>query len=103
VTKRPPLANDFPFGTSVAGNQPVVSVVTPQVVSLFLCGAEGRSREMGLFSSKTLDSMETLFIDQLQDLYDAEQRLVKALPKMADEKLNRIAEQKVNVQAAGSR
>jgi ferritin-like metal-binding protein YciE len=38
---------------------------------------------MGLFSSKTLDSFETLFIDQLQDLYDAEQRLVKALPKMA--------------------
>jgi len=39
---------------------------------------------MGLFSSKTLDSMETLLVDQLQDLYDAEQRLVKALPKMAD-------------------
>jgi len=39
---------------------------------------------MGLFSSKTLDSMETLFIDQLQDLYDAEQRLVKALPMMAE-------------------
>jgi len=39
---------------------------------------------MGLFSSKTLDSLETLFIDQLQDLYDAEQRLVKALPKMAE-------------------
>jgi len=39
---------------------------------------------MGLFSSKTLDSLETLFIDQLQDLYDAEQRLVKALPMMAE-------------------
>lgn len=38
---------------------------------------------MGLFSSTTLDSMETLFVDQLQDLYDAEQRLTKALPKMA--------------------
>src|SRR4051812_49737291 len=38
---------------------------------------------MGLFSGKSLDSLETLFIDQLQDLYDAEQRLVKALPKMA--------------------
>jgi len=38
---------------------------------------------MGLFSSKTLDSFETLFVDQLQDLYDAEQRLVAALPKMA--------------------
>lgn len=39
---------------------------------------------MGLFSTTQLDSFETLFIDQLQDLYDAEQRLVKALPKMAD-------------------
>jgi len=38
---------------------------------------------MGLFSSKKLDSFETLFVDQLQDLYDAEQRLVKALPLMA--------------------
>lgn len=39
---------------------------------------------MGLFSSSTtLDSFETLFIDQLQDIYDAEQRLTKALPKMA--------------------
>jgi len=39
---------------------------------------------MGLFSSSPrLDSLECLFVDQLQDLYDAEQRLVKALPKMA--------------------
>jgi len=38
---------------------------------------------MGLFSSKTLDSFETLFVDQIQDLYDAEQRLVTALPLMA--------------------
>ena len=37
---------------------------------------------MGLFSTN-LDSMETLFVEQLQDLYDAEQRLTKALPKMA--------------------
>jgi len=39
---------------------------------------------MGLFSSKNLDSFETLFVDQLQDIYDAEQRLVKALPLMAN-------------------
>jgi len=39
---------------------------------------------MGLFSSKQFDSLETLFLDQLADLYDAEQRLTKALPKMAD-------------------
>jgi ferritin-like metal-binding protein YciE len=39
---------------------------------------------MSLFGSKTFDSLETLFVDQLEDLYDAEQRLVKALPKMAN-------------------
>jgi len=38
---------------------------------------------MGLFTSKTLDSLDTLLLDQLQDLYDAEQRLTKALPLMA--------------------
>lgn len=36
---------------------------------------------MGLFST-TFDSMETLLEEQLQDLYDAEQRIVAALPKM---------------------
>src|SRR5256885_9147494 len=39
---------------------------------------------MGLFTSKNLDSFETLFLDQIEDLYDAEQRLTQALPKMAD-------------------
>jgi ferritin-like metal-binding protein YciE len=40
---------------------------------------------MALFSStKQLDSMEALFVDQLGDLYDAEQRITHALPKMAD-------------------
>jgi ferritin-like metal-binding protein YciE len=31
-----------------------------------------------------IESMEDLFIQQIEDLYDAEQRLVKALPKMAE-------------------
>jgi ferritin-like metal-binding protein YciE len=39
---------------------------------------------MGLFTSKRLDSFDDLFVDQLQDLYDAEQRLIKALPNMVD-------------------
>jgi len=40
---------------------------------------------MGLFtSSPNFDNLESLLIDQLQDLYDAEQRLTKALPNMAD-------------------
>jgi len=36
-----------------------------------------------MFSSKQFDSFDTLLVDQLEDLYDAEQRLTKALPKMA--------------------
>jgi ferritin-like metal-binding protein YciE len=39
---------------------------------------------MGLFSSMQLNSLQDLFVEQLQDLYDAEQRIVEALPKMAD-------------------
>ena len=39
---------------------------------------------MGLFSSMTLNSLGDLFVVQLQDLYDAEQRLTQALPKMAE-------------------
>jgi ferritin-like metal-binding protein YciE len=31
-----------------------------------------------------IETMEDLFLEQIQDLYDAEKRLVKALPKMAD-------------------
>ncbi len=39
---------------------------------------------MGIFSSKQFDSFDTLFVDQLQDIYDAEQRIAIGLPKMAD-------------------
>ena len=39
---------------------------------------------MGLFSSKSYDTLEELFIAQIRDLYDAEERLTKALPKMRD-------------------
>lgn len=31
-----------------------------------------------------IESMDDLFLGQIEDLYDAEQRLVKALPKMAE-------------------
>ncbi len=31
-----------------------------------------------------IESMEDLFLEQMEDLYDAEKRLVKALPKMAE-------------------
>ncbi len=39
---------------------------------------------MSWFSGTQLDSLDTLFRDQIEDLYDAEQRLVDALPNMAD-------------------
>src|SRR5688500_7692892 len=38
---------------------------------------------MGLFSGPTFNSLEALLIDQLQALYDAEQRITEALPLMA--------------------
>src|SRR5262249_41721897 len=38
----------------------------------------------GRGTSMRIETMEDLFIEQLQDLYDAEERLVKALPKMAE-------------------
>ncbi len=39
---------------------------------------------MGLFTSASLDTFDHLLVDQLEDLYDAEQHLTKAVPKMAD-------------------
>jgi ferritin-like metal-binding protein YciE len=39
---------------------------------------------MGLFSNLSLESMEDLLLVEIEDLYDAEQRLTKALPKMAE-------------------
>jgi ferritin-like metal-binding protein YciE len=36
----------------------------------------------------TIATMEDLFLEQIEDLYDAEQRLVKALPKMAEASTN---------------
>jgi ferritin-like metal-binding protein YciE len=39
---------------------------------------------MAIFSSLELTNLQDLFVEQLQDLYDAENRLVDALPKMVD-------------------
>lgn len=39
---------------------------------------------MALFSSTKLESLDDLLVEQLQDLYDAENRLTKALPDMAE-------------------
>jgi len=37
-----------------------------------------------LFTSTTFNSLDDLLLEQIQDLYDAEKRLIDALPKMAD-------------------
>jgi ferritin-like metal-binding protein YciE len=39
---------------------------------------------MSLFSNVELNSFQDLFVNQIEDLYDAELRLTEALPKMAD-------------------
>jgi len=39
---------------------------------------------MNIFESKSFDSLDDLLIEQIEDLYDAERRLCKALPRMAD-------------------
>lgn len=39
---------------------------------------------MGLFSNLEFESLECLLTEQLQDIYDAEQRMTKALPKLAE-------------------
>jgi ferritin-like metal-binding protein YciE len=39
---------------------------------------------MPLFTTTSFNSFNDLFLNQIEDLYDAEQRLTKALPKMAE-------------------
>lgn len=39
---------------------------------------------MPLFTTTDLNSFKDLFVNQIEDLYDAENRLTKALPKMAE-------------------
>ncbi len=42
---------------------------------------------MALFSSN-IDNLQQLFVEQLRDLYDGEQQITKALPKMIDKSTN---------------
>jgi ferritin-like metal-binding protein YciE len=51
-----------------------------------------RIRAMGLFT-KNIKTMNDLFVHQLQDIYDAEKQLVKALPKMAEKATDRQLKQ----------
>lgn len=44
---------------------------------------------MGLFSGPKLNTLQDLFVAQIEDLYDAETRLTEALPKMAEAASNK--------------
>lgn len=39
---------------------------------------------MGIFTGQTFNSLQDLFLNQIEDLYDAEKRILRALPKMRD-------------------
>ncbi len=39
---------------------------------------------MPIFGSLEINSLEDLFVNQLEDLYDAEHRIIRALPKMSE-------------------
>ncbi len=43
---------------------------------------------MGILASERFNSLDDLFQHELRDLYDAEQRLTEALPKMAEKATN---------------
>jgi ferritin-like metal-binding protein YciE len=45
---------------------------------------EQRSKSMSMFTSVELNSLKDLFVNQIEDLFDAENRLTKALPKVAE-------------------
>ena len=55
---------------------------------------------MGLFT-KDIKTMNDLFVHQLQDIYYAENQLVKALPKMAEKATDKPAVLNVAVDASG--
>ena len=42
---------------------------------------------MALFSTK-IDNLQQLFVEQLRDLYDGEQQMIRALPKLIDKASN---------------
>lgn len=39
---------------------------------------------MAIFGNPELNSLEDLFLNQIEDLYDAEHRIIRALPKMSE-------------------
>ena len=50
-----------------------------------------------------IETMEDLFLEQVEDLYDAEKRLVKALPKMAEASTSLISAPSLRIPFDGDR
>jgi ferritin-like metal-binding protein YciE len=47
------------------------------------CNSCSAKNESAIFNDMNTKILKNLFVDELQDMYDAEHRIVKALPKMA--------------------
>src|SRR6202000_600293 len=60
--------------------------------SRFPTSSQEKDEAMGLFT-KDIKTMNDLFVHQLQDIYYAENQLVKALPKMAEKATNKQLKQ----------
>jgi ferritin-like metal-binding protein YciE len=62
-------------------------MVLTAVVEQLSRHSEG-GRIMGILMGETFHSLEDLFVHELKDLYDAEHRLIEALPQMAEKAHN---------------
>ena len=71
-----------------AGTEPPALAFTFDALDQRGRESEYRSTGMGLFS-KDIKSMEDLFLHTLQDVYYAENQIVKSLPKMIEKATNR--------------
>src|SRR3954447_7322478 len=79
---------DFTRNIDAAGRLAEASAIRTRRVPIAEMGRRlfhetKRNQTMGLFT-KDIKTMNDLFVHQLQDIYYAEQQLVKALPKMAE-------------------
>src|SRR3954447_22603787 len=79
---------DFTRNIDAAGRLAEASAIRTRRVPIAEMGRRlfhetKRNQTMGLFT-KDIRTMNDLFVHELQDIYYAEQQLVKALPKMAE-------------------
>ncbi len=58
---------------------------------------------MAIFGNPEFNSLEDLFLNQLEDLYDAEHRIIRALPKMSQAAQNRELKQAFDEHLAQTR